>query len=370
MGASTADAVVLGGGLIGSTIALRLAQRNLRVIVLDRSDPGSEASRAAAGILSPQAEAESPSPFYRLSEASRDRYPDFARELQELTGIDVELCLDGVVFVATSEAEQEALDRRVAWQSRAGLSVERLTPNQARELEPVLGPDLTGAVLFPKDGHVENARLTVAVIRAAERAGADFRAWEPALSILHDKGKVHGVETAGGALQAPVVVNAAGAWAHLDRRLPFPIPVGPARGEMLSVRARELPQRVVYSEGVYLVPRLDGRLLLGATMERGGYDKSIKLRGLVTLWEKAVALVPSVTNARFDSAWAGLRPCTPDQWPLLGLTAFDGLFLATGHCRNGILLAPLTADILAELITSGRTEWNLGAFSVSRFSVV
>jgi glycine oxidase len=363
----TLDAVVVGGGLIGSSIALRLAQKKLRVVVLDQREPGAEASVAAAGILSPQAESNERSPFFDLCSASRDLYPPFAAELEEATGIDVELRLDGVLYVALSEAEQARLDARFRWQSAAGLAVERLTAAAAHDLEPTLRSNAVGGVLFPKDGQVENVRLTRAVIVAASRAGVRFEAGNPARRILHAQGRVRGVEAASGNFTSGCVVLAAGAWSGFDGDLPFPVPVGPARGELVAAEAAVAPRRVVYSHEVYVVPRRDGRILFGATMEKTGFDKRVKAEALRSLLEAGFELLPGLRGAAFHSAWAGLRPCAPDDLPLLGRTPLEGLFLATAHFRNGILLAPLTARVTADLVTTGNAGWDLSPFSVTRF---
>ena len=202
------DVVVIGGGVIGSTIALRLAQENLRVTVLDQSEPGREAS--GAGILSPQAESNDPTPFFQLAHASRALYPSFADELRETTGVDVELRLDGVVAVAETEAEDEELAARFQWQSEAGLAVEKLSAERLMELEPSLRPGLCGGIFFPNDGQVVGPRVTEAVIRAAASAGVRFESANPARRILHENGRVTGVEAANGVVACAEVVNAAG----------------------------------------------------------------------------------------------------------------------------------------------------------------
>ncbi len=363
-----ADAVIVGGGLIGVSIAWRLAQQNLRVLVLDKSIPGSEASAAAAGILSPKAESASPSPLFWISEASLRAYPAFADELKESTGVDIELSLGGVISVARNQAEMKKLNQHVQWQFEMELNVERLAADEVAVLEPRLDPAVTGGVLYPKDGQVENVRLTKAAIMAASRSGVRFVTGDPVQRILHRKGRVEGVESAGGRVDSRVVVNSAGAWAAFDRSLPFPVPVGPARGEILALSSTVLPERVVYSQGVYLVPRRDGRVILGATTEFENYDKTVKAGAVLELLGNAVNLMPELRGARFGKVWAGLRPYTPDRLPILGPSPIEGLFYATGHFRNGILLTPLTARVLSELIVAGTTDVDLSPFSVCRFS--
>ena len=361
------DVVIIGGGVIGSTIALRLAQRKLRVAVLEQSQPGQEASRAAAGILSPQAESGGPSPFFRLCQASRELYPSFAEELREATGMDVELRLDGVVAVAETEGEEAELDRRCAWQQEAGLSAKRLSAAELSELEPLLRPGLRGGLLFPSDGQVVAPLLTQAVVQAASQAGARFEAGNPARRVLHRDGRATGVETANGTVACARVVNAAGAWAGFDPALPFAVPVRPVRGDLVALRGEPVPRHVIYSNRLYVVPRRDGRILLGATMELAGFDSAVRAAGVHRLIGESFHLIPALKSAAFDAAWAGLRPCAEDQLPVLGPTPIEGLTLATGHCRNGILLAPLTGQLTADLIVNGKAECDLSPFSVSRF---
>lgn len=361
------DVVVIGGGVIGSTIALRLAQENLRVTVLDQSEPGREASGVAAGILSPQAESNGPTPFFQLAHASRALYPSFADELRETTGVDVELRLDGVVAVAETEAEDEELAARFQWQSEAGLAVEKLSAKQLMELEPSLRPGLRGGIFFPNDGQVVGPRVTEAVIRAAASAGVRFESANPARRILHENGRVTGVEAANGVVACAQAVNAAGAWSGFDSTLPFAVPIRPARGDIVALRGAPAPRHVVYSHELYIVPRLDGRILLGATMEFAGFDRTVKAAGVHKLMTGCFALLPDLEGAEFDTAWAGLRPCTPDQLPILGTTPIEGLHMATGHCRNGILLAPVTARVAADIIVRGTSELDVAPFSVTRF---
>ena len=361
------DVVIIGGGVIGSAIALRLAQENLQVTVLDQSEPGREASGVAAGILSPQAESNGPTPFFQLAHASRALYPSFADELRELTGVDVELRLDGVVAVAETEAEDKELAARFQWQSEAGFAVEKLKAKELTELEPSLRPGLRGGIFFPNNGHVVGPKVTEAVIRAAASAGVRFESGNPARRILHKNGRVTGVEAANGVLACAQAVNAAGAWSGFDSTLSFAIPIRPARGDIVALRGEPAPRHVVYSHELYVVPRLDGRILLGATMEFAGFDSTVKAAGVHKLIAGCFGLLPDLERAEFDSAWAGLRPCTSDQLPILGTTPIEGLHLATGHCRNGILLAPVTARVAADVITKGTSELDLSPFSVSRF---
>ena len=369
----TADVVVVGGGVIGCAIARELARRGVRrVVVVERGEVGAEASRAAAGMVAPQAECEASGPLLRLGVVSRGRYAAWSEALREETGIDVEYRADGILYAALSAADVRVLAARARWQRAAGLRVERLTARAARRLVPALAPGTRGALYFPDDHRVDNERLAVAVGRAAERAGAALLPGTEALAVGARRGRVALVKTRAGRIAAPVVVNAAGAWAGalaLPRGVARP-PVFPVRGQMLVLRA-DGPAlgRPLYSRRGYLVPRSDGRVLAGSTLERSGYEKRVTAGAAADLLAAAHALVPAVARFGLESAYAGLRPGTPDRRPILGAAPdLPGLFYATGHYRSGILLAPATAEALADLVLAGKTRLPLAGMAPGRFA--
>lgn len=374
----TADVVVIGGGVIGLAIARALRRRGLaRVVLVERGRLGMEASHAAAGMLAPQVEADGADDFLELACASRDLYPSFARELREETGIDIELETTGTLLLAFDERDEEEAFRRYDWQSRAGLSVERLTAEEARRLEPCISPALRSALRFPHDWQVENRRLVYALSAASDRLGVKLLTGTSAESLCIERGRLTGVETSSGRFSAPTVVVAGGAWASLitavDKRVP-PVRIEPVRGQMLCFEANPRPARhVIYSPRGYIVPRLDGRLLAGSTTEQAGFDKSVTGSGVQAIMEQALEIAPGIGSLPLLDTWAGLRPRAEDNLPVLGMSAeIDGLFYATGHYRNGILLAPITGELIAEQIASGDggARVQTSAFSPDRFQPV
>jgi glycine oxidase len=349
----TTDALVIGGGVIGLAIARALRLRGMkRVTIVERARLGREASHAAAGMLAPQVEADGPDAFLELACHSRDLYTAFAEALREETGIDIELEKTGTLLVAfTDEDERDAL-RRYDWQSRAGLAVERLTALEACSIEPALSPNARSALRFPRDWQVENRRLVAALSASADHLGVRLLTGAHVEAIGIKRGRVTGVETTLGFISAPLVVICAGAWASLipatERRVP-PVSIEPVRGQILCFESHPRAARhVIYSPRGYIVPRLDGRLLAGSTTERAGYDKRVTGHGLQAIMAQALEIAPVIDTLPLLAAWAGLRPRAEDKWPVLGMSAETaGLCYATGHYRNGILLAPITGELIA-----------------------
>ncbi len=364
---TSADALVVGGGLIGCAVAAELAARGRRVIVIERDEPGAEASGAAAGMLTPQAEARMPGPFFELALASRELFPAWTRQLFEETGIDVGFHRLGLLQCAFDADASERDREAYRWQRERGLRVEELS---RAALSGLLGgrlsPELAGALAFPDEAAVDPRLLTRAAWRGAERRGVRFVTGASVTRFRVEGGACRGVDTEAGPFDAPAVVDAAGAWASFDPRVS--VPVHPVRGQIVQVREAGPPlDSLVCSEEVYLVPRADGTVLLGSTVELVGFRKEVTAGAVRTLLAAAARLVPSIDGARFETAWAGLRPGTPDGLPILGASPVTGLFLATGHFRNGILLAPLTARLLADAV-AGEPVPELSPFSVERFT--
>jgi glycine oxidase len=370
------DVVVIGGGVIGCATAWRLAQAGVRTIVVERGELGSEASTAAAGLLSPLAEAERADDFFRLCVASRALYPDFALELRETTGVDVEYRTEGTLYLSLSDDDDEELERRLAWQRASlpgGSRIERLRLNDVLALEPLVSKKTRWALKFPDDNQIDNRRLMLALPAAARAAGVRFMTHTEVRSVSVEQNRVTGVMTTFGELKAPRVILAAGSWSSLitagdGRSLPG-LDVVPVRGQMVAL---EMPnpavQHVIYSSGAYIVPRLSGYLIAGSTLERVGYDKRLTGGGLASVIERTVRMMPALSDAAIAESWAGLRPCTPDELPILGFDPqIEGLIYATGHYRNGILLAPITAQVIAELTIKGETSTDLAPFSIARF---
>lgn len=363
------DTVVVGGGLIGCALACELAARGQRVTVLDRGEPGGEASGAAAGMLSPQAEAQEPSPFFELSLESRELYPAWTDALREETGLDVGYRRCGLLRCVFADSPEPPLFETYAWQARAGLRVEDRVPSAlAGELDGRLSSRIRRAVFFPDEAAVDPAALTRAAWLMAQRRGVRVRTGVCARSFRIERGACVGVETDAGDFAAGATVDAAGAWAAFDPSGRVSIPVEPVRGQIVQLRVEGPPLRtLVCSDEVYAVPRPDGTVLLGSTVERVGFRKAVTAEAVERLIAAAVDLVPDLKSAQFVTAWSGLRPGTPDGLPVLGESGVPGLFFAAGHFRNGILLAPVTAMVVAGLLTEGPAR-DLSPFSVARFS--
>ncbi|HWP65023.1 MAG TPA: FAD-dependent oxidoreductase, partial [Candidatus Limnocylindria bacterium] len=306
-----ADVVVVGGGLVGCAVARALAQRGCSVVVAERGRTGAEASSAAAGFLSPQADFATDGPLVRFGVASRALYPRWARALARESGVDPQLRRRGMLYAATSAAEQRGLEARLRWQRRCGWRVEAVSARKARALVPGLGPAVRGGVFFPDDAIIDNERLAVAAALAARRAGATVLEGCAVRHVLARGGRISGVRTTRGRLDAGAVVVAAGAWAGglvLPRDVPPP-PVVPVRGQMVVLRGLAgLVDRPLHGYDGYLAPRADGRVLVGSTYEHAGFEKRTTARAVRTLLSMAERLVPAVAEATMESAYAGLRP--------------------------------------------------------------
>lgn len=364
----SADVLVIGGGAIGCALARELAGRGRRVVLLERGEPGQEASGAAAGLLSPQSDCRTPGPLFDLARESMSLYPQWVRDLEEESGREVGFRVTGLLRCAVGEREAAALDD-YAWQAERGLALEWWSSaDLASGLQGRLAPAVSRALFFPDEAVVDSRRLTLALWTASERLGARMLPGRAADTLWIEGGRCLGVQTGSGRIAAEAVVDAAGAWARFDPALPLPLPVEPVRGQILELEPEGDPiPTVVHSESAYLVPRPEGRLLVGATVEEAGFVKAVTAEGLFRLLEAALLLMPSLSRARFVGAWAGLRPGTPDALPILGGCDVPGLFFATGHYRSGILLAPVTARLVADELTGGPVR-DLSPFSVRRFA--
>jgi glycine oxidase len=363
-----ADVVIVGGGVMGCAVAWRLARRGVgRIVVLERAIPGAEASSAAAGILGAQAESAEASPLLDLMLRSRAAWPGFAAELRETSGVDVGYWACGAISVAFSSEEAERLARSAAWQAERGLSAERLDASALTELEPAISPRALAGLLLPDDAQVEPRALSKALALAAAKAGVTFRTGY-VRRVVAEGGRARGVELDSELVSAGAVVLAAGSWSALveGAALP-PRAVRPVRGQMVELETRPAPLRhVVFSGHGYVVPRRDGRVLAGSTMEQVGFEKQVTAGGLAQILGLAMDLVPSLAEAPVSAYWSNFRPWTEDGLPLLGPSPLAGLFLATGHFRNGILLVPATADAVAACVAEGKAPPSLAPFSPAR----
>ena len=355
--------------MIGLTIARALALRGVRdVCLIERAGLGSEASFAAAGMLAPQVEADGHDDFFALACRSRDLYPSFAADLREETGIDVELDTTGTLYLALNEHDQAEIEKRYYWQTQAGLPVEFLSATAAREIEPSISNLTHGALRFPKDIQVENRRLLSALANTTSKLGVTTITETNVESLIKNGRRATGVQTNRGAISCSTVVIAAGTWSSFIQHAPV-APIEPVRGQMVCLEAKpQLTRHVIFSPRGYIVPRHDGRLLAGSTSEHVGFAKSVTAGGISSILANAQEISPNIADLPIADLWSGLRPCSSDGLPVLGpCDEIDGLFYATGHYRNGILLAPVTGELISAAIIEGLTSPLLTPFRADRF---
>jgi len=368
----TADVIVVGAGVVGCSVAYHLAEKGVkRVVILERGDIGGEASGAAAGMLAPQCEAAGPGPFLDFCLAARQYYERLAPNLKELTRIDIEYLRWGILYLLDEEGD-EAAEGRYRWQKELGLAVERLTPEEVGKLEPGLTKEIAGALFFPGDHHVNNTELLRALAQGAQALGVRIVEGCPVRGFLYEGDGVAGVRTPDEIYTAAHIILCAGAWSgQLGALLGRRIPVEPARGQILYAELAEPPLRhPVWGRGGYLVPRLNGGLIVGSNVEYVGFEKNVTLGGIHSFSALALTLLPGLSEQPFTRAWAGLRPHSRDGLPLIGPVAdLDGVYIATGHFRNGILLGPLTGRLLAEMVLSERPSFSLEAFAPQRLGL-
>lgn len=365
---------MIGAGVIGLSIAWRLARRGARVTVFERDDAGQGASHAAAGMLAACAETEpGEEHLFALNRASQAMWPEFAAELEAASGMAVDLRREGTLVVALNADDRARLQHHLEFQHQLGLSLDWLSAAEVKKREPHLTPALVGALFSPQDHQVDNRKVAAALRIAAERAGAVIHEHAPVDRIVIEHDRAVGVMVADNLHRADTVVLAAGAWSRTIEGLPAEArpPVRPVKGQMLSLRMEArapLLRHVVWAPDVYLVPRHDGRLLVGATVEEKGFDPHLTAGGQLTLLNAAWRALPGIEDLPLEASWVGFRPGSRDDAPILGCGAVDGLVYATGHHRNGILLMPVTARTIAALILDGHGDPVIAPFCLDRFT--
>lgn len=352
---SGANVAIAGAGIIGLAIAFELAGRGARVRVYDTGEPARAASWAAAGMLAPLTEHLADEAMQSLCESSLTMYPAFAESVRDASGVDPHLRLDGILHAAYSGERCEHLRARAAELRNAGHAAEFLSREETLRAEPALGKSVLGALLVHGEGQIDNRRLGRALTAACSARGVSIHTGVRELTLEFDARRVLGVRTDLGYFGADAVINAAGAWAAQLAGVPGEcVPeVRPVKGQMLALGIPPgFVRRTTWVPGAYLVPRSDGRLLIGATAEEAD-DVRVTAGGVHALLHAAIEAAPALRDFAVTETWAGLRPATPDERPYLGATAREGYFLATGHYRNGILLAPVTARRLAAAVLDG-----------------
>ncbi len=367
------EVLIIGGGIIGLSIARELHQKGVKKItILERGLIGKESSYAAAGMLAPHAETEKQDDFFYFCDESNKLYPQFSEDLFDETGVDIELDKNGTLYLAFNESDVYEIRRRFEWQKAAGLQIEHLTARETRQAEAFISPDVLESLFFPNDWQVENRKLLKALQKYADSNGIEIIENAEVTNLLIKNNKVIGAQTNAEKIFAGKTVLTTGAWTSLIKadKLTMP-PVKPIRGQMIAFQtAKRLFEKVIYSPRGYLVPRIDGRILTGATVEDVGFDKNNTAVGVEFLRENALEIAPSLINLEIAEKWAGLRPSAPDGLPVLGsFPQVENFLIATAHYRNGILLAPLTARILAENIVENKESNYLKIFSPARFKV-
>jgi glycine oxidase len=345
------DAIIVGAGVIGLSLARELHKRKLKVLVVERGEAGREASYAAGGMLA-NLGGESPTRLQAFMDGSAALYPEFAHEVEDESGVSVDLRSQGTILLPEEHVSQKP---------------KLESSGNDTDLEPCLARFAKHARYLPESS-VDPRALVAGLAKAVKHRGIDLVSGSPVTSIKCERERVAGVTTDKTSYSAPIVVNCAGAWS--GQLPPHRFPIRPVKGQMLSLvaPARDFLQHVVRTPEVYLIPRSDGRILVGATVEEKGYDKRTDAETIQTLHRAASRLIPELGGARMLEAWAGLRPGTPDDLPIMGATGIAGYFVASGHYRDGILLAPATAVAMSQLVSGTRVEYDISAFSPDRFS--
>jgi glycine oxidase len=342
--------IIIGGGIIGLSLAISLRKQGLCVLIVERGEPGREASHAAAGMLVGSGN-EIPQKLRPLAEASARLYPEFVHELEDESESKVDLREHGTIVISEKDEFPE--------------EAQPLSSDLLRGLEPELRVSASARAAFLNERSLDPRALTTAAIRAARHRGVDISSGTEVTGVAVERALVTGVETHKASYAAPIVVNCAGAWSGCVG--PERFPVQPIKGQMLAVIGGRGLRHVVRSDRVYLVPRSDGRVVIGSTLENAGYNKRTDVNTIQRLFRAALELSPGLEGGKVHEDWAGLRPGTPDELPILGETATAGYFVATGHYRDGILLAPITAQVMTELILNKPPSHYLAPFSPSRF---
>jgi glycine oxidase len=362
------DAVIAGGGVIGANIALELAEAGLKVALYDAREPGREASWASAGIISPAPENPAMIPFVPMSLASAALYPEFVQRVEEISGMDVGYRQTGGLDVIVDGDAPEVLSTVIALQHGVGLKAKPLSAEQARSMERAITEEAQAAILREDEASVDARAFTDATLKALHRKSVKVFAGNGAKAVWTERGQCKGLVLERERVEAKWTIIAAGCFSARIEGAAAYAPVSPAKGQMAALRCEQVEiRRVLWLGHTYLVPRIDGRIVAGATVERTGFDHDVTVGGLKKILTEATRLAPELEKARVEETWAGLRPDSPDHLPIIGPTDVEGLLIATGHFRSGILLAPITARLIREWVTTQTVSVDWDRVSPMRF---
>lgn len=373
IGNESPDVIVVGGGIIGCTLAYELQKRGLSTLLLEQGQIGREASWATAGIIGPPTADDLPPHRAQLAERSQKRYSGLFASIAEDGGLESSYLGIGKVLVAMTEAEVEQAQARIMWQVNHGFDARWLEPDEVRDAEPTIPDGVLGAYYTSDGGALTGHRFTESVADAFRQTGGQIWEYTAAANVLVDGDRVTGVDTQDGPIHAGTVVLCTGAWTRfLGPSLQRSFPVAPVKGQMIGVTPASdgsRPRHVTGSiSGGYVVPRIDGTVAVGASLEHHGFDKRVTARAFDHAMRLLSDVSPALLDAQFTSAWAGLRPGTSDDSPIMGpVPGYRGLWLSTGHFRTGIQLAPGSAVLVADAIAGGEPDALLDQFSVERF---
>jgi glycine oxidase len=361
------DVLVIGGGIIGHSVAYSVSKRGMSVLVIEIGEINRKASCAAAGMLAAQAEVTEAGPLFDLARESRNMFPSLSEELKERTGIDIELIEKGMLTIALTEEKVQSLQTTIAFQKAAGEKASWLWGEDVLSIEPNLSKTVLGAMYAPNDGQVSAYKLATSFAKAATLLGTTILEDTDVTGILIENGRVQGVKTVRGDFYGDHVVVTGGAWTkQILEQTNVDLPIYPVKGECLSVRSKEqVITKTIFSDDCYIVPKNEGRLFIGATMIPGTFDEEVSVAGISELLNKAINLLPSLKATEWEKAWAGIRPQTSDGLPYIGEhPSVRGIHVASGHYRNGILLSPITGEIIADVIEEKELTRSRLAFSL------
>lgn len=360
------DVIIVGGGVIGSSIAFYLSEQGKKVLLLEKNKLASKATSAAAGMIGAQSELEENNPLFQFARKSREMFPNLAEKLKERSGIDIEFVTNGILKVAETDEEVSNLQGIISSQKEDSQKADWISQAEMSLLEPSLSKHIKGAMYIPNDGNVSAYSFSKALAVSATKLGTSVLEHTEVNGFIKEKSKIIGVKTTVGSFYANETIVAGGAWSEqLVSELGVRLDTYPVKGECFSVRTKVNPiKRTIFSKNCYIVPKSGNRLIIGATERAHTFDETVSLQGISKLMNVAINYIPTLREAKWEKAWAGIRPQTSDGLPYLGRhPQYQGLSIATGHYRNGILLAPITGWLMAELIDGKNIE---SAFKIGR----